>query len=197
MDELALAFRDVLAPMTPSDETIAHFSSTPWAVSYFTDPEYRPIRNFSRTPRPAPSTEQTFFARTLNTPTTMQAWQIFYRPSISPSTRPDEILTLVKLGTDLNGFSDNSAQGGFVAALLDEVIGLACQAQVRSKVFTLTATLKVNYKRPVKTPGVVLVRSWVHKEEGKKQWGRGTVEDGMGNVLSEGEALYIKTKPRL
>lgn len=62
----------------------------------------------------------------------------------------------------------------------------------------MTAYLKVDYKKPVRTPGIVLTRGVVVKKEGKKLWLRGTVEDGEGGILATGEALFIvveKVKP--
>lgn len=34
-------------------------------------------------------------------------------------------------------------------------------------------------------------RSWLEKKEGRKMWGRGTVEDGNGGILAVGEALFL------
>jgi thioesterase superfamily protein 4 len=49
----------------------------------------------------------------------------------------------------------------------------------------------VDYKKPLKTPNVVLTRAAIEKIEGKKLWVRGSIEDGSGGVLSTGEALFI------
>lgn len=96
----------------------------------------------------------------------------------------------------MNGY-DNVAHGGLIGVLLDEIIGMACEFQAEGRVFTMTAYLNVNYKRPVMTPGIVLLRGWVDRREGRKIWGKGTVEDGNGNVLSEGEALFVRLKEGL
>jgi hypothetical protein len=40
---------------------------------------------------------------------------------------------------------------------------------------SMTAYLKVDYKSLVKTPGVIMTRSWVERIEGRKMWGRGTI----------------------
>jgi len=96
----------------------------------------------------------------------------------------------------MNGFQD-IAHGGFVAVMLDEIIGMACEFRQEGRVFTMTAYLNVTYKKPVRTPGTVLLRGWVDRRQGRKIWGKGTVEDGEGNVLSQGEALFVQLKGSL
>lgn len=81
--------------------------------------------------------------------------------------------------------------------LLDEIIGMACEFQKEGRVFTMTAYLNVRYKKPVRTPSVLLLRGWVERREGRKIFGRGTVEDGEGNVLSEGDALFVEVRGML
>lgn len=102
----------------------------------------------------------------------------------------------MKLGSGLNGHTD-IAHGGFVAVLLDEIIGNACECTNEKRVFTMTAYLNVSYKRPIPTPAVVLLRGWVEKREGRKIWGKGTVEDEQGNVLSSGDALFVEVSQKL
>lgn len=78
-----------------------------------------------------------------------------------------------------------------MSLLLDEVIGSAAEFERGSDESTMTAYLKVDYKGPVRTPGTVLCRAWLERREGRKMWGRGTVEDGRGGVLAVGEALFL------
>lgn len=75
--------------------------------------------------------------------------------------------------------------------MLDDVIGTAADVARPRDNSTMTAYLKVDYRKPVKTPGVFLAKAWLEKREGRKMWGRGTIEDGEGNVLADGEALFI------
>ena len=55
----------------------------------------------------------------------------------------------------------------------------------------MTAYLRVDYKKPVPTPTVVLCRAWVERTEGRKMFTVGTIEDGEGGVYAKGEALFI------
>jgi len=75
--------------------------------------------------------------------------------------------------------------------VLDDVLGTAADCEKPDDKSTMTAYLRVDYRKPVKTPGAVLARAWLEKREGRKMWARGVIEDGEGNVLSDGEALFI------
>lgn len=79
--------------------------------------------------------------------------------------------------------------------MLDEVLGNAAEIERPKGKATMTAYLKVDYKRPVRTPSVVLVRGWVERVEGRKMWVGGAIEDGMGVVFATGEGLFIVVEP--
>lgn len=83
-----------------------------------------------------------------------------------------------------------------MSLLLDEVIGAAADHVSPPDKSTMTAYLKVDYKRPVPTPGVVLRKAWIERTEGRKLFGMGTVEDGQGTVMAIGEALFL-TVPKV
>ena len=56
----------------------------------------------------------------------------------------------------------------------------------------LTADLKVNYKRPMRSDSVYLVRVWVDRvEKRKKIFLDATISDAEGKLLVEANALYI------
>jgi acyl-coenzyme A thioesterase PaaI-like protein len=172
----------------PDPQVKAQFSSTPWALNFYHDRNLRLFTGRSRIPPNSASTRETFFSKTLSTTDTIPALQAFYKPASSP--KPFEVIYLLKLGSGLNGHQD-LAHGGFVSVVLDDVIGTAVECGRPKESSTMTAYLKVDYRKPVRTPGVVLARAWLEKKEGRKMWGRGTVEDGEGNVLADGEALFI------
>jgi thioesterase superfamily protein 4 len=177
---------------TPSAELKAKFASAPWTADVFADPTLHAFVNDSTLPKLHPR-QETFTSKTLATEDTISAWQSFYRTPSSPDQFL-EIVSLLKLGSGVNGHVD-TCHGGFVSVILDEMIGNAAEYEKPSGKSTMTAYLKVDYKKPVKTPGVVLTRSWLERREGRKMWGRGTIEDGTGNVLSTGEALFLVVEP--
>jgi acyl-CoA thioesterase FadM len=51
--------------------------------------------------------------------------------------------------------------------------------------------LTVNFKKPLYTPKVVLVRGQVVKKEGRKLSLKGSFEDEEGNILVEAEGTWI------
>ncbi|RDW94384.1 hypothetical protein BP5796_00147 [Coleophoma crateriformis] len=181
---------------TPSAEIRTHFSTQPWALALFDDPTLRAFKTLSRL-----SPGSTFIGETLSTPETIRAWQSFYRmpsaPPLDPNTprtqKPNtgELFYLLSLGTGVNGHN-NTAHGGFVAVVLDEVIGAGCTHHCPRGMTTMTAYMKVDYRKPMMTPTHVLARAWIEdKSAGRKIYGRGVIEDGQGNILAEGEALFL------
>jgi thioesterase superfamily protein 4 len=173
------------------EEVRQHFQSIPWAQKLFEDPTLRPFTNASRVFKPT-HTGDTFMARTLATEDTIAAWQSFHKTPC-PGSPKSETVTVLKIGSGVNGHID-ICHGGFVSVLLDEVIGMAVDNLRPQNRSVMTAYLNVDYKKPVRTPSVVLCRAWVEKTEGRKMFGRGTVEDGEGGVLALGEGLWVVTE---
>jgi len=94
----------------------------------------------------------------------------------------------------VNGHVDTS-HGGFLGVILDEVLGNAAECERPRDKATMTAYLKVDYKKPLRTPGKVLCRGNVEKKEGRKMLVKGTIEDYQGTVLAIAEALFLVVEP--
>ncbi|ATZ54864.1 hypothetical protein BCIN_11g01860 [Botrytis cinerea B05.10] len=168
-------------------KTAEHFSLTPWCKPILEDHSLHPFLPSSRLLKEHNC--DTLTAITLQTPDTISHSQFFYSPSDS-SRSFGEVLALLSLGTHVNGHID-TAHGGFTGVILDDMIGCAALiAKPRDKTI-MTAYLHITYKNPIPTPGVVLGRSWVDKQTGRKIFGKATIEDGNGLVLAIGEALFI------
>jgi thioesterase superfamily protein 4 len=172
----------------PSEETKSHFKSVPWASKFFSDPTLQAFVNESRVAK-ATTNADSFVSRTLSTEETIRAWQSFYRAP-GPSDKYGEVLNLISLGDGVNGHVDTS-HGGFIGVLLDEALGVAAENSRPPGKSTMTAYLKIDYKKPLRTPGIVLCRARLEKKEGRKIWVKGQIEDGEGNVLSTAEALFL------
>ncbi|ETN42699.1 uncharacterized protein HMPREF1541_01857 [Cyphellophora europaea CBS 101466] len=188
------------------------FSSLPWIHQLLTSTD--PTLNLSDTHTktdtysPPTSASNTLFATTLANPSSdaIRASLHFTRrcpepDSIAVSTTPardaltpipTEHCTLLSLGTGIDG-KTSRAHGGFNALLLDHQLGRTAAVSSASAT-PATATMTVDYKAPVVTPGVVLVRAWLVGLEGRKIWVRGVVEDGEGRALAVGKALFLKEK---
>lgn len=142
-----------------------------------------------------PTTGDSMCGKTLATEDTIAAWQSFYRDSTKPGERP-EVWGLLKLGSGVNGHID-TCHGGFLSVVMDEILGNVAEHEKPVGKSTMTAYLHVGYKRPVHTPGYVLVKAGLEKKEGRKIWVSGTIEDGQGNVSTTGEALFIIIDPAI
>ncbi|KAH8808164.1 thioesterase family protein-like protein [Xylogone sp. PMI_703] len=175
-------------------ESRAFFTTIPWCRRYYDDPAFKPFRNSARDKEHAKPRYHTFVNQTMARPDAIPHWQAFHRaPQPGSGNRFGEIFNLISLGGGLNGHIDK-VHGGVLSFIFDDVIG-TCAWNARSKnkvIFTLY--LKVEYKKAVPTPSVVLCRSWLDNEktEGKKIFGYASIEDGEGTVMATGEALFIQ-----
>jgi len=178
--------------MAVSPESRAFFEATPWCKQYFNDPTLKPLIHSSRQNKHFRA--DTFISKTLNSPDAIAHWQVFYRPPVPGSgNRFGEMYHLISIGSDLNGHIDK-AHGGLISGLFDETMGNASREVFGNFNPIYTLYLRVEYKKPVQTPGVVLCRAWLDNEktEGKKIYSHSSLEDGYGTVLATGEALFIQ-----
>lgn len=152
---------------------------------------------------PSPGVSNSLFARTLASPDSnaLRTFVMFTRPTehpaaiaITPSETPIEQCMLVSLGDGADGKSGR-AHGGLNALLLDHLLGRTASVSSGSTA-PATATMTIDYKAPVDTPGVVLVRGWPTSIEGRKVWVSGVIEDGEGGVKAQGKALFIKERDK-
>ncbi|KAK0735706.1 HotDog domain-containing protein [Apiosordaria backusii] len=96
---------------------------------------------------------------------------------------------LLDLGEDLCSYA-GMMHGGLFAVLMDEVMGTAANFQAEHGAYT--AQFNTNFRRPIKLPMVVLVRGRVVKKTGRKIMVRGCIEDKNGNIMAEGDGLFIQ-----
>lgn len=139
------------------------------------------------------STLHALFNRTLATNDTLRACQSFQLDH-QDKKRTESIL-LASMGSGMDGHH-GLAHGGTIATLFDESLSLAAMMALENKQF-VTGSTYVVYKKPLPTPGLVLVRSWVDKFEGRKVWVKGTMEDGHGGIYATAENFYITVKGKL
>lgn len=90
--------------------------------------------------------------------------------------------------------------GGILATLLDEGLARCCFPALPNKI-AVTASLKIDYKKPVMAGQVVVLRAETTKVEGRKAWVKGwletLVDEKAGEtpvVLAEAEALFIEPR---
>lgn len=187
--------------------TLDHFASQPWLRPTLDDTTFQTVP-MSRTVTHE-GKGHTLMAKTWNTPETITELLSFYRPSKSPASlfsfpqsemERAEVRRFYTFGGDLNAHPD-LLHGGVISCLLDSslggAIGLALQeTAVTNPMFTVQ--LNVTYKKPVRTPGTVMVRSWVTnvEEDGRKAWAYGVVEGEGGVVHATAEGMWLSAKKK-
>ncbi|KAL4922425.1 hypothetical protein BDW62DRAFT_207707 [Aspergillus aurantiobrunneus] len=178
----------------------SHFESIPWVAQLLRD------NDFITTPIPSrvfkPTTEDSFFSTTINSPSTISACLMQYRRPL-PNSKPfspkaiptTELRKFCTLGTDLNGYP-GVLHGGMVATLLDECMGLILSLSLfgaePGMEGPVTAYLNMKFVGPVLTPGTVLVSGRIIEAKENRKWMIvGDIRDENGAVLAEAECLYI------
>ncbi|KAI9839073.1 MAG: hypothetical protein M1837_002250 [Sclerophora amabilis] len=190
-------------------DTLTHFGATQWCRHLLDDSAYTPVDTLSRHPKS--STEDSVFAETLSTPSTISHCLSLrrksgIRPLLEPSNpplevanadpepAPAELLTLLTLGSGVNGHPQ-VAHGGVAALILDELLSfLVGFHQARS---SYTVSLNTTFKNPMPTPGTVLMRGWLLRRQGRKLWARGRIESGQGLVYASAEGLWVEVRHSL
>ncbi|KAI1450262.1 HotDog domain-containing protein [Annulohypoxylon stygium] len=95
---------------------------------------------------------------------------------------------LAELGVNCQSFP-GIMHGGLYGVILDEVMGTAANKQTANGAYTLHFTTR--FKRAIRTPAVVLLRGRVVRKEGRKLHVKGTIQDKDGNIMAEGEGLWL------
>jgi acyl-coenzyme A thioesterase PaaI-like protein len=181
---------------TPAIEaSLAHFRNIAWINgTHLSDPTFQ-ILDLSRT-LTQPGNGHSLSAETWNTEKTITHLLTTYRPPDSESGRAGEVRRFYTFGTGLNAHP-GLLHGGVIATILDSTMGNIILHQIRPKAPTFTVVLNITYKKPISTPGSVLVRSSVIKVDGRKMWVRGVVEGSSGEIHATAEGMWLMAKEKL
>ena len=80
--------------------------------------------------------------------------------------------------------------GGLISTVLDEVMGWAIYVR---KLWAVTGTMNVRYRKPVRVGDVLTARAWVETVTGRKVDVRAQlVRDSDDQVLADATALFIR-----
>lgn len=189
-----------LTPANIPEATLDYFRSTLWCTGILADPAYIAVDSIAEDPDS--HIGETLLRETLNSERGIRASLSLYRAPSAPADTDrnvdtGEIITLYSLGSGLDG-QLKTCHGGVLAVLLDDVAGLILRHDPSvTKHGTYTVSLKIDYRRPVPTPRIVLCRASLVKIEGRKAWVDATVEDGNGVVYATGQTLFLKSKASL
>lgn len=113
---------------------------------------------------------------------------------ISPEEK--KLVSIFYLGNALCTPPDQ-IHGGLLATILDE--GLArCAFESLPNRICVTASLKVDYLKPLEAERYVTMKCWTVKTEGRKCWVEGVIEDvESGDVVAKAEALMVQPRGKL
>ncbi|KAJ1816389.1 hypothetical protein LPJ75_002041 [Coemansia sp. RSA 2598] len=98
-------------------------------------------------------------------------------------------VVIMHIGKKLCGH-DGIVHGGVQATMFDEITARPAFWNLPRNI-ALTATLKVNYRRPVLANQILVFRTQLANLEGRKATVAAQLEDTKGNLLSDAESLYI------
>ena len=197
------------------NESIRHFASIPWTRKYLEDPMYKAIPTFSRVLKD--TGEDFFFSRTVATaqtiphlislqlkdlklpPEQLKGTAIARTDHTKPTAVPEKPDTVFLLRLARPGLDGHPSviHGGMACAILDEMMGLCVMLHhqhisgPRDSLFTVN--LNVTYRAPVPTPNEVMVRAWLVTRQRRKWYSIGQITDKDGNVLTEGEGIWVMT----
>lgn len=173
-----------------STERLSDFSAR-WCQELLKSPNVIHVNTGSR--RPSPPADKIFtntlFCDTLNSETTVRAWQILQAKRLEPPNVSPETILLLSLGTGLDGYKE-ILQGGMFGPIFDQAASI-CAVLLGVPTFT-TVEMTMRWKKRVPLPSVILCRTVVTRREGRKFWIRGTVEDESRTPCCEADIVFLR-----
>ena len=101
--------------------------------------------------------------------------------------------SLIQFGDKLSGHP-KVVHGGLTSTMFDNSFGWLFISL--GKPAAVTANLNVDFRKPVYAGSVVLLKTQLMKEEGRKLYMKGTMETADGTVLAESTSLFITIRKR-
>ena len=96
-----------------------------------------------------------------------------------------------RLGEEFQG-GTGFLHGGIIALLLDEVMSKASRFHGERVV---TADLRVEYKRPIRTGQEIVVEGFVARRDGRQLYHEGEIRNEAGDLLARGEGRFVVIDP--
>lgn len=178
-----------------AQSTLDHFNTIPWCAEIISDPSFHIVGRISRTV--TPGNGHSLMAETWNTERTISHLLSMYRPPSATTGPAGELRRFYTFGEAMNAHP-NLLHGGVIATILDSSMGNVVGQQMPELHPTFTVALNITYKKPISTPGTVMVRSWITKIEGpRKVWVHGVVESGTGEVHAFADGMWLAAKAKL
>ncbi|PTB46902.1 uncharacterized protein TrAFT101_003660 [Trichoderma asperellum] len=127
---------------------------------------------------------------------------------------PPHLITLFELSSPGVCSHPSTAHGGLLSTILDEAMAHTLAAHFSTdpekiddvRRTLLTSKLEVAFKRPVRAPGILIVKSWCVAYNGRRHWMKAQAvqiepvngqPQGQEEVKLEASGLWIKTSSKL
>lgn len=179
---------------TADPKSLSDFFAVPRFKALLDSDKCHAIETPTRVPKT--TTEDAFVSKTLATEGTIRAWETFYVGSDSiPAADKSiaQLYILVSLGGELDGHC-GIVHGGFISVLMDEAMTLLAHFHNSPGTTCFTASLQVDYKKPVPTPNSYLCKVWLeNRSSGRKLWIKATLENADYEMLAAGQTLVLET----
>ena len=109
------------------------------------------------------------------------------------STPEREVRGRIVFAPEWSG-ANGAAHGGFVAAVFDEMFGIACATNGG---WSVTASLTISYRAPVPIDVPIAVHAWQEQHDGRKRIVRGELRRADDDqLLADAHALFIDLRVR-
>ncbi|KAF4589177.1 thioesterase family protein [Ophiocordyceps camponoti-floridani] len=187
------------------DSAVAHFSSIAWVAGRLRRPGG--ILFIPQSFNPLSPRGDQFIGDTLGrNPRGLRHMLGLFFPAdgqLTDGTHPvHRIETFCSVGVGLSGYED-VMHGGMVCSLLDESFGIVHELntvlgkQPPAGRNHMTASLSVDFRRPVPVPTDVWVSAWIEGVEDRKAFMRAEMKGADGVVLASARSTWIALKEKL
>jgi acyl-coenzyme A thioesterase PaaI-like protein len=167
---------------------------TPWAQNILRNPDNKWVTETLHIQYREDTVTNSMFQHTLYTERGIKAHLSFYRPCKEPDAfLAVEHCFLLSVGDGLDGKAGR-IHGGFSSLVLDQVCGSCAHNSMPQPLPPATATMTVDFKHTIDTPGQVLARAWMIEASGRKMWVKGVIEDSRGNLCAQAKTLFVAPK---
>ncbi|PHH77511.1 hypothetical protein CDD80_533 [Ophiocordyceps camponoti-rufipedis] len=198
----------LLPPDTPPDlfdSAVAHFSSVTWVADRLRRPGG--VLFIPQGFNPGSPLGDQFIGDTLGrNPRALRHMLCLFYPTdgqLTNGAHPiDRIETFFSVGVGLSGY-EGVMHGGVICSLLDESLGIvhelnaALGKQHPAGRSHMTASLSVDFRRPVPVPADVCVEAWVEGVEDRKAFMRAEMKGADGVVLASARSTWVTLKEKL
>lgn len=116
-------------------------------------------------------------------------------PLVFINQKKTEAVIVIHVG-DLMCGHDGIVHGGLLATICDEGLAALAFSNLPNHI-GVTASLKLDYKKPVLANQFIILKSWIPLDRppnGRKVWSNGRIENLSGDVLVEAQSLFIEPK---